>query len=156
MDARDYDQYVEDAIYQAWMLCRAFQDGALWDTDGPIAVGAAIKAAYAAITPVQMALVLKHQGNTGYPVFPYLSAEELCAVLEAPGLFPTIAEGELRTALERAGYPQEQIDTWARKTHPSEHFNNTLRQRVSRLVREALSFSKKLTKHIEAIKRGGW
>src|SRR5262245_11617215 len=33
-----------------------------------------------------------------------------------------------------------------------EHFNNTLRQRVSRLVREALSFSKKLANHIGAIK----
>ena len=31
-------------------------------------------------------------------------------------------------------------------------FNNTLRQRVSRLVRAALSFSKKLTNHIGAIK----
>ena len=31
-------------------------------------------------------------------------------------------------------------------------FNNTLRQRVSRLVREALSFSKKLANHIGAIK----
>ena len=29
-----------------------------------------------------------------------------------------------------------------RKTHPIERFNNTLRQRVSRLVRSALSFSR--------------
>ena len=34
----------------------------------------------------------------------------------------------------------------------SERFNNTLRQRVSRLVRDALSFSKKLANHIGAIK----
>jgi hypothetical protein len=33
-----------------------------------------------------------------------------------------------------------------------ERFNGTLRQRVSRLVRETLSFSKKLTHHIGAIK----
>jgi insertion element IS1 protein InsB len=40
----------------------------------------------------------------------------------------------------------------ARKTKHIERFNNTLRQRVSRLVREALSFSKKLANHIGAIK----
>src|SRR5262245_14112136 len=40
----------------------------------------------------------------------------------------------------------------ARKTNHSECFNNTLRQRVSRLVREKLSFSKKLANHIGAIK----
>ena len=40
----------------------------------------------------------------------------------------------------------------ARKTNHVERFNNTLRQRVSRLVREALSFSKKLANHIGAIK----
>ena len=40
----------------------------------------------------------------------------------------------------------------ARKTNHLERFNNTLRQRVSRLVRETLSFSKKLAHHIGAIK----
>ena len=40
----------------------------------------------------------------------------------------------------------------ARKTNHIERFNNTLRQRVSRLVRETLSFSKKLTNHIGAIR----
>jgi insertion element IS1 protein InsB len=40
----------------------------------------------------------------------------------------------------------------ARKTKHIERCNNTLRQRVSRLVREALSFSKKLANHIGAIK----
>jgi insertion element IS1 protein InsB len=44
------------------------------------------------------------------------------------------------------------LSTLARKTNPIERFNNTLRQRVSRLVREALSFSKKLANHIGAIK----
>jgi len=37
-------------------------------------------------------------------------------------------------------------------TNIIERFNCTLRQRVSRLVRDALSFSKKLTNHIGAIK----
>jgi IS1 family transposase len=40
----------------------------------------------------------------------------------------------------------------ARKTNHIERFNCTLRQRVSRLVRKALSFSKKLENHIGAIK----
>ena len=40
----------------------------------------------------------------------------------------------------------------ARKTNHIERFNNTLRQRISRLVRESLSFSKKLANHIGAIK----
>jgi insertion element IS1 protein InsB len=44
------------------------------------------------------------------------------------------------------------ISKLARKTNHIERFNNTLRQRVSRLVREALLFSKKLTHHISAIK----
>jgi insertion element IS1 protein InsB len=44
------------------------------------------------------------------------------------------------------------ISKLARKTNHLERFNNTLRQRVSRLVREALSFSKKLANHIGAIK----
>jgi insertion element IS1 protein InsB len=37
-------------------------------------------------------------------------------------------------------------------TNHIERFNNTLRQRVARLVRDALSFSKKLANHIGAIK----
>jgi insertion element IS1 protein InsB len=40
----------------------------------------------------------------------------------------------------------------ARKTNHVERFNNTLRQRLSRLVRETLSFSKKLANHIGTIK----
>jgi insertion element IS1 protein InsB len=44
------------------------------------------------------------------------------------------------------------ITKQARKTNHVERFNNTLRQRVSRLVRETLSFSKKLANHIGAIK----
>jgi insertion element IS1 protein InsB len=49
-----------------------------------------------------------------------------------------------------AAQPRE-ISKLARKTHHLERFNNTLRQRVSRLVREALSCSKKLANHIGAI-----
>ena len=44
------------------------------------------------------------------------------------------------------------IGKLARKTNHIERFNNTLRQRVSRLVRSALSFSKRLANHIGAIK----
>jgi IS1 family transposase len=44
------------------------------------------------------------------------------------------------------------ISKLARKTNHVERFNCTLRQRVSRLVRATLSFSKKLTNHIGAIK----
>jgi insertion element IS1 protein InsB len=40
----------------------------------------------------------------------------------------------------------------ARKTNHIERLNNTLRQHLSRLVRETLSFSKKLAHHIGAIK----
>jgi insertion element IS1 protein InsB len=44
------------------------------------------------------------------------------------------------------------ISKLARKTNHIERFNNTLRQRVARLVRDALSFSKTLANHIGAIK----
>jgi insertion element IS1 protein InsB len=44
------------------------------------------------------------------------------------------------------------ISKLARQTNHVERFNCTLRQRVSRLVRATLSFSKKLSHHIGAIK----
>jgi insertion element IS1 protein InsB len=44
------------------------------------------------------------------------------------------------------------ISQLVRRTTHVERFNCTLRQRVSRLVRSTLSFSKKLTNHIGAIK----
>jgi insertion element IS1 protein InsB len=44
------------------------------------------------------------------------------------------------------------ISKKARKTNHIERFNNTLRQRISRLVRESLLFSKKLANHIGAIR----
>jgi insertion element IS1 protein InsB len=51
--------------------------------------------------------------------------------------------------------PAEQhtaITKKARKTNHLERFSNTPRQRVSRLVRETLSFSKKLANHIGVIR----
>jgi insertion element IS1 protein InsB len=57
-----------------------------------------------------------------------------------------VYEGVIPAAQHRA------TSKLARKTNHIERFNNTLRQRVSRLVREALSFSKKLANHIGAIK----
>jgi IS1 family transposase len=47
---------------------------------------------------------------------------------------------------------QRATRTWARKTNHIERFNNTRRQRVSRLVRDAWSCSKKLAQHSGAIK----
>jgi insertion element IS1 protein InsB len=44
------------------------------------------------------------------------------------------------------------ITKQARKTNHLERFNNTLRQRLSRLTRETLAFSKKLAYHIGVIK----
>ena len=43
------------------------------------------------------------------------------------------------------------VDKDSGKTNHVERLNNTMRQRVSRLVRKTLSFSKKLKKHIGAI-----
>jgi insertion element IS1 protein InsB len=44
------------------------------------------------------------------------------------------------------------ITKQARQTNHIERFNNTLRQRLARLVRATLSFSKKVENHIGAIK----
>jgi insertion element IS1 protein InsB len=44
------------------------------------------------------------------------------------------------------------ITKHAQKTNHIERFNNTMRQRISRLVRDTLAFSKKLANHIGAIK----
>jgi insertion element IS1 protein InsB len=43
------------------------------------------------------------------------------------------------------------ITKYARKTNHIERFNNTLRQRVSRLMRSTLAFSKKVNNHAGAI-----
>ena len=55
-------------------------------------------------------------------------------------------EGVIPAAQHRA------VNKLARQTNHIERFNNTLRQRVSRLVREGLAFSKTLAHHIGAIK----
>jgi insertion element IS1 protein InsB len=57
-----------------------------------------------------------------------------------------VYEGVIPTTQHKA------ISTLARKTNHIERCNNTLRQRVSRLVRAALSFSKTLANHVGAIK----
>jgi insertion element IS1 protein InsB len=51
-----------------------------------------------------------------------------------------------------AGYQHEVCAKGSGHTNGVERFNCSLRQRVSRLVRDALSFSKKLANHIGAIK----
>ena len=58
----------------------------------------------------------------------------------------TVYTGVIPSARHRA------ISKLARKTNHVERFNCTLRQRVSRLVRSTLSFSKNLANHIGAIK----
>jgi insertion element IS1 protein InsB len=55
-------------------------------------------------------------------------------------------EGVIWAARHRA------ITKNARKTNHLERVHNTLRQRLSRLVRETLSFSKQVAHHIDAIK----
>lgn len=46
---------------------------------------------------------------------------------------------------------QKAVSKESGKTNQIARFNNTLRQRISRLVRDTLSFSKKLENHIGAI-----
>jgi insertion element IS1 protein InsB len=48
--------------------------------------------------------------------------------------------------------PHQAITKHAGKTNHIERFNNTLRQRVSRLVHSTLAFSKKVENHIGAIR----
>jgi insertion element IS1 protein InsB len=57
-----------------------------------------------------------------------------------------VYEGVIPAAQHRA------IHKLTRKTNHIKRFNNTLRQQVSRLARDALSVSKKLAHHIGAIK----
>ncbi len=76
--------------------------------------------------------------------------EQIPAVYQEQAMFYTdqyeVYKGVLPTAQHRA------ISKLARKTNHVERFNCTLRQRVSRLVRATLSFSKNLANHIGAIK----
>jgi insertion element IS1 protein InsB len=51
-------------------------------------------------------------------------------------------------------FPQKRYKAVGKETGLTnyiERFNNTMRQRISRLVRKTLSFSKKLSNHIGAI-----
>lgn len=57
-----------------------------------------------------------------------------------------VYKGVIPSAQHRA------VSKLARKTNHVERFNCTLRQRVSRLVRYTLSFSKSLANHVGAIK----
>jgi len=76
--------------------------------------------------------------------------EKIPAVYQEHALFYTdpyaVYSGVIPTAQHCA------ISKLARTTNHVERFNCTLRQRVSRLVRATLSFSKKLSNHIGAIK----
>jgi len=76
--------------------------------------------------------------------------EKIPAVYQAHALFYTdhyaVYSGLIPSAQHRA------ISKLARTTNHGERFNCTLRQRVSRLMRTTLSFSKKLSHHIGAIK----
>jgi insertion element IS1 protein InsB len=76
--------------------------------------------------------------------------EQIPAVYQERARFYTdqyeVYKGVIPSAQHRA------ITKLARKTNHIERFNCTLRQRVSRLVRATLSFSKKLSNHIGAIR----
>lgn len=76
--------------------------------------------------------------------------EQIPAVYREQATFYTdqyeVYKGVIPSAQHRA------ISKLARKTNHVERFNCTLRQRVSRLVRATLSFSKKVSNHIGAIR----
>lgn len=76
--------------------------------------------------------------------------EKIPTVYQKRALFYTdqyeVYKGVIPSAQHRA------ISKLARRTNHVERFNCTLRQRVSRLVRATLSFSKNLANHIGAIK----
>ncbi len=60
--------------------------------------------------------------------------------------------GLMRVAGQTPAHRHRAISKLARKTNHIERFNITLCQRVARLVRSALSFSKKLAPHVGALK----
>src|SRR5712691_8172296 len=76
--------------------------------------------------------------------------EQIPGVYQEQATFYTdqyeVDKGVVPSAQHRA------ISKLARKTNHVERFNCTLRQRVSRLVRATLTFAKKLSNHIGAIK----
>ena len=72
------------------------------------------------------------------------------AVYRQGATFYTDAHAPYANVIPRAQH--RVVTKESRMTNHIERFNGTLRQRVSRLVRFALSFSKKLANHIGAIK----
>jgi IS1 family transposase len=76
-----------------------------------------------------------------------LRAHRVCVAMHVP--VAQILTTDRRFLLQNCGNP---ITKHARKTNHIERFNNTMRQRVSRLVRDTLAFSKKLANHIGTIK----
>jgi insertion element IS1 protein InsB len=88
-------------------------------------------------------------GEVGLPKYVHSDVAKSTKAYRQQATFYTdqyvVYEGVIPAAQHRA------INKKARKTNHIERFNNTLRQRVSRLVRSALSFSKKLDNHILAV-----
>ena len=76
--------------------------------------------------------------------------EQIPAVYQKRATFYTDQYEVYKSAIPSAQHCA--ITQLVHKTTQVEHFNCTLRQRVSRLVRSTLSFSKNLTNHIGAIK----
>jgi IS1 family transposase len=76
--------------------------------------------------------------------------EKIPAVYQERALFYTDHYGVYTGVIPAAQH--RPVSKLARKTNHVERFNCTLRQRVARLVRATLSFSKKLSNHIGAIK----
>ena len=76
--------------------------------------------------------------------------DKLPAIYRQRATFYTDAYAPYGCVIPRARH--RRITKAARKTNPVERFNGTLRQRLSRLVPSALSFSKPLAHHIGAIR----
>jgi IS1 family transposase len=94
-------------------------------------------------------IIALHVGDRSHESAKQLWAN-LPAVYRAQATFSTdhyaVYTGVMPSAQPKA------ITKHARKTNHIERCNNTMRQRVSRLVRDTLAFSKKLANHIDAIK----
>ena len=75
---------------------------------------------------------------------------QLPAVYRKQATFHTDAYAPYSRAIPQAQH--RVISKEARNTNHVERFNGTLRQRLSRLVRSALSFSKNLANHVGAIR----
>ena len=94
-------------------------------------------------------IIAFHVGDRSYNSAKQLWAN-LPAVYREQAMFSTdqyaVYTGVIPAAQHKA------ITKQARKTNHIERFNTTLRQRVSRLVRDTLAFSKKLANHVGAIK----